>query len=285
MRFSKATWGIEMSQGKIGSVRRRSLTALRGVGVALVLMCAANPSFAVIGPNGEVAKPFVIKGEVVIQLTPDVRVGGAQRSFGRVSSGVAALDAVFTRHHVSEMRAVFPWRSEDSPHQADRDLSRFQILTAPEDADLDLLIEELLQTGKALTAEKNWAMPLLETAAVPNDPDWGDQYSPTLIGATSVWDVEPGSDTAKIAMIDSGVNYKHADLKPMIWVNPGEDLDGDGEVYDTDDLNGVDDDGNGVIDDLIGYDFFTGLGIGVLPGEDGGGPDTDPNDFDGHGTH
>jgi len=71
-----------------------------------------------------------------------------------------------------------------------------------------------------------------------------------------------------------------------VWVNPGEDIDGDGVVYDLDDLNGIDDDGNGVVDDLIGYDFFTGFsGLGIWPGEDGGSPDTDPNDFGGHGTH
>lgn len=43
-----------------------------------------------------------------------------------------------------------------------------------------------------------------------------------------------------------------------VWVNPGEDLDGDGLVFDVNDLNGIDDDGNGIVDDLIGYDFFTG---------------------------
>ena len=59
-----------------------------------------------------------------------------------------------------------------------------------------------------------------------------------------------------MGITDSGVLYDHEDLKANIWVNPGEDLDGDGVVFDTDDINGVDDDGNGYVDDLIGYDFF-----------------------------
>ncbi|MFQ5453835.1 MAG: S8 family serine peptidase, partial [Candidatus Zixiibacteriota bacterium] len=80
--------------------------------------------------------------------------------------------------------------------------------------------------------------------------------------------------------------YKHNDLIGNIWVNPGEDLDGDGVVYDEDDLDGVDNDGNGIVDDIIGYDFFSGFGgLTIWPGEDGGIPDSDPDDFNGHGTH
>ncbi|MCH9024812.1 MAG: S8 family serine peptidase, partial [candidate division Zixibacteria bacterium] len=100
------------------------------------------------------------------------------------------------------------------------------------------------------------------------------------------WDLETGSDSIKFADIDTGVNYKHPDLLGNVWVNPGEDLDGDGLVFDTNDLNGIDDDSNGVVDDLIGYDFFTGFGaMGIYPGEDGGIRDPDPNDFNSHGTH
>ena len=78
------------------------------------------------------------------------------------------------------------------------------------------------------------------------------------IDAPEAWDLERGSNNIIIAIIDSGVNHKHRDLKANIWVNPGEDIDGDRAVFDEDDRNYVDDDGNGVIDDLIGYDFFLG---------------------------
>jgi PKD repeat protein len=73
-----------------------------------------------------------------------------------------------------------------------------------------------------------------------------------------------------------------------VWVNPGEDLDGDGAVFDIDDVNSASDDANVFSDDLIGWDFFSGFGSGsgltVMPGEDAGTPDNNPNDFDGHGT-
>ncbi len=229
-------------------------------------------------------QPFVIPGVLEVRFADDVTVGNAVRSFGRVSVGSAAVDALMSSYAVSDMQPVFPWRHENSANPLERKMSKYERLTFPQSVDLDVLIDDLLATGKVMTAEKIWAVPVMETQATPDDPFWNLQYAPTLIGATGVWDVEPGSDTAKIGVTDTGVNYLHEDLKNQIWVNPGEDLDHDSEVYDLDDLNGVDDDGNGVVDDLIGYDFFTGVGS-TFPGEDGGAPDTDPNDFNGHGTH
>ena len=72
-------------------------------------------------------------------------------------------------------------------------------------------------------------------------------------------------------MIDTGVCYNHPDLNNQMWINPGEDLDGDGVLWDPDDINGQDDDGNGFVDDFIGWDFDNN--------------DNDPNDSNSHGTH
>jgi subtilisin family serine protease len=60
---------------------------------------------------------------------------------------------------------------------------------------------------------------------------------------------------AVIAVIDTGVCWTHSDIADQIWVNPGEDINHDGVVMDAADMNGVDDDGNGFIDDLIGWNF------------------------------
>lgn len=108
---------------------------------------------------------------------------------------------------------------------------------------------------------------------VPNDPwcaggsQWGlrnyGQDGGTTgadIHAPQAWDLTTGSADVAVAVIDSGVDYTHPDLAANIWTNPGE-IPG----------NGIDDDGNGYVDDVHGWNAVNNNG--------------DPMDHDGHGTH
>jgi subtilisin family serine protease len=127
-----------------------------------------------------------------------------------------------------------------------------------------------------------WAEPnryVSLNATTPDDPlfaqDWGldntGQVVQTITGAADAdidapeaWDQTTGSDTVVVAVVDTGVDYTHGDLAANIWTNPGET--GGGK-----ESNGVDDDGNGYVDDWHGWNF--GLGT------------NDPIDAVGHGTH
>jgi subtilisin family serine protease len=102
---------------------------------------------------------------------------------------------------------------------------------------------------------------VLSICVQPDDPEYGKQWGMEKIAAPEAWETCRGSDNIVIAVIDTGVDYNHRDLQGNIWCNEAE-------------LNGtpnVDDDGNGYIDDIHGYNFAYN--------------NSDPNDDHGHGTH
>ncbi|MCC7265658.1 MAG: S8 family serine peptidase, partial [Candidatus Latescibacteria bacterium] len=118
-----------------------------------------------------------------------------------------------------------------------------------------------------------WAQPnyLRRSAAVPDDSLFAQQWSLPAMGWN--WGQEDQAEAVVVAIIDSGVDWHHPDLAGRIWENPAE----------TQGLAGVDDDANGYVDDLHGWDFSDAPG---MPGEgDYLGRDADPDDESGHGTH
>ncbi len=86
------------------------------------------------------------------------------------------------------------------------------------------------------------------------------EWNISLIKAPQVWQLGYKGQGVVVAVLDTGVRYTHFDLADHIWTNPGEVPN-----------NGVDDDGNGYVDDYYGYDF--------------GNNDNNPADGHGHGTH
>ena len=100
-------------------------------------------------------------------------------------------------------------------------------------------------------------------ATYPDDPLYqsGDQWYVDSVNAPAAWDSTTGDTTQIIGIIDTGVDWDHPDLDDNIWVNYPE-LNG---------IEGVDDDGNGYVDDIRGWDFVN--------------DDNDPDDDNSHGTH
>jgi subtilisin family serine protease len=82
------------------------------------------------------------------------------------------------------------------------------------------------------------------TTSRGNDPRQASQWGLQSTLATKAWEVERGNSEIVVAVIDTGVDYNHEDLRQNMWRNPGEIPD-----------NGIDDDGNGYVDDLVGWDF------------------------------
>lgn len=196
-------------------------------------------------------RPAAVAGEYVIQLK-------------QTSAFLErAYSSLWTRLNVEVIDTVRPDMvlvRDRSNRSTTQFLARLQ-----NDASLEAFIE---------IAEPNY---LYYASSTPNDPDlsklWGlaNDGAPDAvnqpgikgvdISAERAWDLATGSKSTVVAVIDTGIDFKHPDLKDQAWINTKE-LNG---------KPGVDDDGNGFIDDVYGYNFADNKG--------------DATDDNGHGSH
>ena len=151
--------------------------------------------------------------------------------------------------------------------------TRVRCIRLPENISVEEAIAHYEMDSNVDYAEPNY---IFNYTAIPNDPAfvelWGlhndgqnvNGVSGTPdadIDAPEAWDIATGSDTVIIAVVDSGVAYRHPEINPNIWVNDAE----------SNGTKGVDDDNNGYVDDIYGWDFWA--------------DDNNPEDYRPHGTH
>jgi serine protease len=146
--------------------------------------------------------------------------------------------------------------------------SNLQLVKVPQGMTVDTALQAYKDDPEVLYAEPNY---IYQLATTPTDPRfnemWGLNNTGQLggvvdadINAVEAWDITTGSSSVIIGNLDTGFDYNHPDLAANIWTNPGE-IPG----------NGIDDDGDGYIDDVHGIDAVNNNG--------------NPMDTDGHGTH
>ncbi len=143
------------------------------------------------------------------------------------------------------------------------------VVKLPPGLSVENALQKLKNKTEILYAHPNYEVKALST--FPDDPRFNELWAMHNTGqnggtpdadidAPEAWDIGTGSTDIVVAVIDTGVDYTHPDLAANMWVNPGEIP-----------ANGIDDDGNGYIDDVHGYDFVNN--------------DGDPMDDHYHGTH
>ncbi len=151
-------------------------------------------------------------------------------------------------------------------------IGNLTVLAIPAGFDVRTTIGLLEKTGLFEYVEPDY---IGHALAMPNDPRFSEQWSLNNTGgaagiagadikAVNAWSIAHDASDVIVAVVDSGIRYTHQDLAANMWVNPGES--GAGK-----ETNGVDDDGDGYVDDVYGVNVLNHSG--------------NPDDDWGHGTH
>lgn len=115
-----------------------------------------------------------------------------------------------------------------------------------QNAQIQKYLQNLEAKSAAPAAKDNPEIPAAPAATTGADPLFSKQWGMNDIGVSAAWNINRGTNKIIVAVIDTGVDYTHEDLLPNLWRNPKEIPN-----------NGIDDDNNGYIDDVIGWDFLS----------------------------
>lgn len=254
-----------------------------------------------------VFQELAIRAEVVTQdnlsslkYTPgQIIVKFRSEKFANISSAPRSIKALNQKYLLKKIEKLYKNQSPDQPKnqklaeklearqkRASKDgkekseklkegFERTFTLSIDDKVDAQKAAEEYANDPNVEYAEPNF---IFKAQMTPDDPyfssqgSWGQSYDDLWglkkIKADSAWDISQGENII-VAVIDSGVDYNHPELAGNLWLNTDEVA-----------ANKKDDDGNGFVDDVRGYDFCAEFFFGGCISRD-----ADPYDDNGHGTH
>ena len=200
-----------------------------------------------------------IAGELIIKFKEEINYFKSKD--GILITGLESIDRLNKKYGVTSAEKIL---RDNLPTS----LSNIYKFILDDQTCLIKISKEYMNDQNVIYAEPNY---ILHFCDVPNDPIFYQQWAlhntgqaggtfDADIDAPEAWEIETGNPEVVIAIVDSGVDYNHIDIKDNIWINSGEIPD-----------NGIDDDNNGYKDDYRGWNFVTN--------------DNNPMDDHGHGTH
>lgn len=214
-------------------------------------------------------------GEVLVNFKPQDKLKVRRKANGRFqSSGINALDQVLENLGAADIEPLMPltggkvsrkkMRAFNGQEIMDTDLSNLYRLTldAKKGISVEDAVKALQEMDEVDFAEPNYLVWANSATDYTTDPMYNQQTNLQQIRMPALWSAPSlMSRRPVIAIIDTGVDVAHPDLKENLWTNPAE----------AEGAEDTDDDGNGFKDDLHGWDFVNQTG--------------DMHDWNGHGTH
>jgi subtilisin family serine protease len=190
-------------------------------------------------------------GEFTIKFEEEANLNFSQSEEGWLQTGISSIDDLNEKYKIVSAKNF----SLNNTYIFERKYDNITNLLG--------IINDYEKNENVIFADLNYVFS--SCATVPNDPgfdsQWGlNQSSDADIDCPEAWDIETGNEAIVIAVIDTGVDWNHPDLNDNIWINTNEI-----------DNNGIDDDGNGYIDDIRGWNFVSNT--------------NNVMDDNGHGTH
>lgn len=196
---------------------------------------------------------------------------GFDKNFGKFHS--SSISSILNQHEIKNIRAPFLESPAISPLSNNSEgIERLIEVYFSNEIDAYEICKKLIQSP-----DIEYAVPIYRRYLydfIPNDPNISSQWFINNVQLPKAWDITKGDKKVLIAIIDTGVDWNHQDLIDNIWANPNEIPN-----------NGTDDDGNGKIDDVHGWDLVGNVtSQDILTGN--WREDNDPTNKQGfHGTH
>jgi len=250
------------------------------IAVGAVLSVSATSPVLAQGTQ-QPSEPAFVPGQVIVKLKANSLPGRASAA----AQQTAAIDALSKKYKAVRTEKAFKSHKSTKAASASAAASAANValdntfvLNFDQAANVKEMVDNLRLDAQVAYAEPNY---IYTTSMVPNDPfysssnSWGqgfdDLYGLKKMSMAAAWDISQGNQVV-VAVVDTGLDFTHPDIQGNIWVNAGE-IPG----------NGIDDDNNGFVDDVSGYDFIGSTTTNSS--NPGAHPDNDPTDGQGHGTH
>ena len=263
------------------SIKNFGLTALLA---SMLVGCITHDESLLVGESASASATKIINsprsavaGNLLIKFNEQATLAfeKSERSNDITRSGIEPLNLVLRTIGATSIERLFPIDQRHEERTRKAGLHRWYVLSFDNEVELEKAAKELAHIGEVEIIQYNSILSHQPSEVVPatlnastrmavsavNDPGFKDQWHYYNTGSgihekqvagmdvnvKDAWQYCTGDPSIIVAVIDDGVDYTHEDLKANMWVNKGEIAN-----------NGIDDDGNGYIDDVHGYNHCTG---------------------------